>query len=172
MTFFHAALLSLFPALVIIAGLTDVTSFTIPNRVSLLLVAGYALAAPALGRPLPEIGVDIAVGLGALIVAIGLFSMGWIGGGDAKLFAAASLWLGWSGLPLFLMATALAGGALALVLLQVRAAWLRPYLSGGPAWLARLAAPESAVPYGVAIAVGALVAFPHCSITNSAHGVF
>jgi prepilin peptidase CpaA len=37
---------------------------------------------------------------------------------------------------------------------------LRPYVPAGPAWFARLAEPGQNVPYGVAIAVGALVAFP------------
>jgi prepilin peptidase CpaA len=101
---------------------------------------------------------------------MGLFAAGWIGGGDAKLFAAVAPWLGWPAIASFLMVTALAGGALALLLLNVRAAWLKPYLAGAPAWLARLATSDEAVPYGVAIAVGALVAFPHSPLVGGLHG--
>ncbi len=170
MMFLQAALLSVFPALVIVAALTDITSFTIPNRISVLLFAGFFAAAFALGRPLGEIGVGLGLGVAALLVGMGMFAAGWVGGGDAKLFASAVPWLGLSAMPLFLVATALAGGALAVTLMNVRAAWLRPYFNGGPAWLVRLADPDSAVPYGVAIAIGALAAFPQCALVRAVHG--
>lgn len=172
MTLFQATLIIIFPALMILAALSDATTYTIPNRLSLLLVAAFFPAALALGRPLGEIGVDMAVGAGALVAAMAMFAAGWIGGGDAKLFAAASLWLGWSAVPVFLLSTAVAGGGLALMLLNVRAAWLRPYVSAAPPWLARLAEPDAAVPYGVAIAIGGLTAFPQCALVHSFHGSF
>ncbi len=172
MTLLQAALLSIFPALLIFAALSDATSYTIPNRISLLLLASFFPAALALGRPFGEIGVDLAVGGLALAAAMGMFAAGWIGGGDAKLFAVVSLWLGWSAAPAFLLATALAGGGLALMLLNMRAAWLRPYFSAAPPWLARLVAPNAAVPYGVAIAIGGLAAFPQCALVRSFHGVY
>src|SRR6185295_3013176 len=87
-------------------------------------------------------------------------AMRWIGGGDAKLMAAASMWLGLIGLGPFVFYTALAGGALALMLLAIRSAWVRPLAAGGPPWIDRLATPGGATPYGVAIAAGALLAFP------------
>ena len=52
------------------------------------------------------------------------------------------------------------GGALALTLLLAREADQRGFAPGGPAWLGRLLEPKEALPYGVAIAIGALVAFP------------
>jgi prepilin peptidase CpaA len=172
MSLLQAALLTIFPALLILAALSDVTSFTIPNRISLLLIASFFPAALALGRPLGEIGVDLAVGGAALVAAIGMFAAGWIGGGDAKLFAAVSLWLGWGAAPGFLVATALAGGALAVALMNLRSAWLRPYFSAAPSWVARLAAPDAAVPYGVAIAFGGLIAFPQSALVHAFHGSF
>ena len=102
MTLLQAAALTVFPALVIVAALTDVASFTIPNRLTLLLAACYLPVAIMLGRPLGEIGLCLAIGAAALVVAVGMFAAGWIGGGDAKLFAGAALWLGWpacAGLP-------------------------------------------------------------------------
>jgi prepilin peptidase CpaA len=101
-----------------------------------------------------------AVGVAALAVGMGMFAAGWIGGGDAKLFAASALWIGWPATMSFLGVTGLAGGALAVSLLGLRSAYLRPYMPTGPAWFARLVEPGQNVPYGVAIAVGALVAFP------------
>lgn len=153
-------LLSVFPAMVIVGGLKDVTSFTIPNWISLVLIAGYFLAALALGLPPTVIGLSAVVGVAALMVSVGMFAMNWIGGGDAKMFAAAALWLGWPGLPVFLVVTALAGGALAVSLMALRSVWLRPIMARGPAWMGRLATPDENAPYGVAIAIGALAAFP------------
>jgi prepilin peptidase CpaA len=171
-TVLQLAALSVFPALAIAAALTDMASYTIPNRLNLALAAAYPAAALLLGRAPGEIGICLALGAGALLVAMGLFAAGWIGGGDAKLFAAVALWLGWPAIVSFLMATALVGGALALLLLNVRVAWLKPYLAGAPPWLARLATTGEAVPYGVAIAIGALVAFPQSPLVSSLHGTF
>ncbi len=172
MSLLQVATLCIFPAMVIAAALTDIASFTIPNRLNLALAAAYPLAALALGRPLGEIGFDLAIGSGALLIAVGMFAAGWIGGGDAKLFAAVALWLGWPAVLTFVMVTSLAGGALALLLLNVRATWLKPYLAGAPPWVARLTATGEAVPYGVAIAFGALVAFPQSPLLGGLHVSF
>ena len=172
MTAVQLVALAIFPALVIAAAMTDMASYTIPNRLNLALAAAYPAAALLLGRAPGEIGVGLAIGAGALLVAMGLFAAGWIGGGDAKLFAAVALWVGWPAIASFLMATALVGGALAFLLLNVRAAWLKPYLAGAPPWLARLTTTGEAVPYGVAIAVGALVAFPQSPLVRGLHASF
>lgn len=155
--------LMVFPALVILGGVRDLVSYRIPNWISLALLAGFApaaLAALAAGTPLSALGLNLAVGAAALAAGVAMWSLRWIGGGDAKLFAAAALWIGWPAAGVYLAVTGLAGGALALLLLQLRSPILRPYALQGPAWFARLAEPGESVPYGVAIAVGALVAFP------------
>jgi prepilin peptidase CpaA len=101
-----------------------------------------------------------------------MFAVGWIGGGDAKLFAVACLWLGWTGLPTFLMMTAVSGGVLAIALMNMRTRWLQPFFAGAPAWLNRLSTPDEAVPYGVAIAIGALAAFPQSALVHAFRGSF
>jgi len=151
--------LALFAGLVIVAALKDLASFTIPNWISAALALGFAPAALAAGVPVGEIGLSLAVGLGVLVLGVIMFALGWIGGGDAKLMTAAALWLGLKGLAPFALYTGLAGGALAVSLLALRSAWLRPMAHAGPAWARRLATPGEAAPYGVAIAVGALAAF-------------
>jgi prepilin peptidase CpaA len=156
-----AAIISLaFPALVLAAAAKDALSFTIPNWVSLALVAVFPAAALAAGLPLAQLGLHAGVGALALVAGMAAFAFRWIGGGDAKLMAAVALWLGWPALTTFLVAAAISGGALALILLTLRSAVLRPYVLLGPAWVTRLAEPGEGVPYGVAIAVGALAAFP------------
>jgi|SRR5581483_6767548 len=151
--------LSLFAALVIAAALRDLATFTIPNWISAALALAFAPAALIMGAGWPEVGLNLAVGLGVLVLGAGMFALGWLGGGDAKLMAAASLWLGLGGLAPFVVFTALAGGALAVALLAIRSAWLRPLANAGPAWTRRLATPGESAPYGVAIAAGALAAF-------------
>ena len=156
----QAALVAVLPALLIVAALSDVTTYRIRNWVSLAMIAGFALAAPAIGLPLSAIGLHVGVGAAALVLGIAMFALGWIGGGDAKVFAAAALWLGWPAVVTYAIATCMAGGALATGLLVLRSGYLRPYVVTGPAWVSRLAEPGENVPYGVAIAVGALAALP------------
>ena len=113
-----------------------------------------------MGLTLPVVGLHLGVGVLGLVLGMAMFALGWIGGGDAKLFAAAALWLGWPAATTYGVMTGMAGGALALGLLTLRSGYLRPYVVTGPAWFSRLAEPGENVPYGVAIAVGALLAFP------------
>jgi prepilin peptidase CpaA len=157
---FQFALLLVFPALVVIAALKDVTSFTIPNWISLALIAAFVPAALFSGASLASVGLCLLVGIGALAAGMGMFAAGWIGGGDAKLFAAAALWLGWPAALTFMIATGLAGGALTLGILSLRSGWFEPVLAGSPAWVRKLGAQGGDIPYGVAIAAGALAAFP------------
>ena len=155
--------LMIFPALVILGGVRDLVSYRIPNWISLALVGGFALAAGlalAGGAPPGALGLNLAVGAAALAAGVAMFALGWIGGGDAKLFAAAALWLGWPAGLAFAAFTGIAGGGLAVTLLALRSDWVRPYVLTGPAWFSRLARADEAVPYGVAIAIGALCAFP------------
>ena len=153
------ALVAIFPLLAIVAALKDVTSFIIPNWISIAMVVAFYPAALAAGASLGAIGLATAVGAGALAVGMAMFYAGWMGGGDAKMFAACALWMGWPTVLPFLLATALAGGALALILMQMRSNLLRPYLQRGPAWMGRLVTASDA-PYGLAIAIGALVMLP------------
>lgn len=152
-------LLGVMPALVIIAGLKDLTTMRIPNWISLLLIVFFFPAALLMGLPLTTIGLHVAVGFAALIVGAGMFALRWIGGGDAKLMAAACLWLGLQGSGMFLLWTGVMGGLFCLALLFARF-HSRPYLVGAPGWVVSLMEPKGDIPYGVAIAAGALMAYP------------
>src|SRR5690606_31294101 len=165
-------LISIFPILVIVAALRDATSYIIPNWISLALICAFAPAALAAGLSWPALGVHLGIGLLALFAGMAMFALGWIGGGDAKVFAAAALWLGWPATVIFLLITCIAGGALAVGLLALRKAPFQALIATGPAWLGRLATPGENVPYGVAIAVGALVAFPQADLTQAIPRLF
>jgi len=153
------ARLMLFPALMAFAAASDLFTMTIPNRVSLALAAGFLLLAVASGMGFYEILMHIGAGATVLTVAFACFAMGWIGGGDAKVAASAALWFGFGYLLNYLIYASLFGGALTLLLLQFRQ-WPLPYALVGQTWLLRLHAKESGIPYGIALAIGALTIYP------------
>jgi prepilin peptidase CpaA len=154
-----AAIVLLFPALLLTAAASDTLTFRIPNWISLALIAAFPVAAYVTGMSWTAVGLSVGVGAAALVVGMILWALRWIGGGDAKLFAATALWLGWPGFALFAVCAMIAGGVLALFLIALRSAALRPLMLLGPRWVARLTEPGEGVPYGVAICLGALVAF-------------
>jgi prepilin peptidase CpaA len=151
--------LSLFPALMAFAAASDLLTMTISNRVSLALVAGFLIVALASGMGLSDILLHAGAGAAVLTVAFACFAMGWVGGGDAKVAAAAALWFGFADLMNYLVYASLFGGALTLLLLQFRQ-WPLPYALAGQTWLLRLHAKESGIPYGIALALGALAIYP------------
>jgi prepilin peptidase CpaA len=165
-------LIGVFAALVVQAAVRDLATYLIPNWIPVALAVAFVPAALAAHVSLQQGLIAVAISGGLLVIGIAMFALRWMGGGDAKLMAASSLWLGLSGLGPFVAYTALAGGGLALALLAIRSAWLRPLAAIGPAWVGRLAAPGGAAPYGVAIAIGALAAFPQGLLMRAAHGGF
>jgi prepilin peptidase CpaA len=153
-------LLTIFPGAMALAAATDLFTMTVPNRIALFLVAGFLVTAPLAGLGWTDIGIHIALGAGALALAFGLLYLGWIGGGDAKLFAASCLWLGPGALLDYAVYTALLGGALTFMILALRTMPLpAPLTSQG--WLARLHNPQEGVPYGIALAGAGLLVYPH-----------
>jgi prepilin peptidase CpaA len=153
------ARLLLFPALMAFAAASDLFTMTISNRVSLALSAGFLVLALLSGMGLYDILSHIGAGAAVLTVAFACFAFGWVGGGDAKVAAAAALWFGFGHLLNYLVYASLFGGALTLLLLQFRQ-WPLPYPFAGQAWLNRLHAKESGIPYGIALAIGALMIYP------------
>src|SRR4029453_4995613 len=154
-----ATRLLLFPALMAFAAASDLFTMTISNRVSLALAAGFLVLALAPGMGGDQILMHIAAGATVLVVAFGCFAMGWVGGGDAKVAAAPALWFGFAHLMNYLLYASLFGGALTFLLLQFRQ-WPLPVSFAGQPWLARLHAKETGIPYGIALAISALVIYP------------
>jgi prepilin peptidase CpaA len=151
--------LLLFPALMAFAAASDLFTMTISNRVSLALVAGFLVLAVLSGMGLHDMLSHAGAGAAVLAVAFVCFAMGWVGGGDAKVAAAAALWFGFGHLLNYLVYASLFGGALTLLLLQFRQ-WPLPYSLAGQTWLLKLHAKESGIPYGIALAIGALMIYP------------
>jgi prepilin peptidase CpaA len=164
------ALLSILPALVIVAGLMDLTTMRIPNWISGALIVAFFPVALIVGLPLGTVGLHALIAVAALLLGMALFALRIIGGGDAKLMAAACLWLGLVGSGMFLLWTGVVGGFFCLGILIARA-YLAPYLRGAPPWVATLMSPRGDIPYGVAICAGALMAFPSSAMLAVAAAV-
>lgn len=157
--------LSLLPVLMIVAAMSDVTSFRIPNWLTGLTAAAFFPMALITGMPLNEFGMHLLAGLLLFVVGYLLFAARLFGGGDAKLIAAAGLWFGTAHTMPFLVMTAIAGGVLALLIGFWSIAMMLweihlPRLAGS-AIDQQVKKIRPKLPYGIAIAVGAIMAFPH-----------
>lgn len=153
-----------FAGLMLAAAVEDLRRLIIPNPLVLalcLLWPLYLAAAPSLYGALAAIGCAIAVFLAGALC----FSRGWLGGGDVKLLAVATLWAGPSGTPALLLLTGILGGVLALFLLMPPGAYITTLARAklGPADAPGAQGMATPVPYGIAIATAALVVIllPH-----------
>ncbi|WDI33193.1 prepilin peptidase [Hyphococcus flavus] len=151
-------LLSVFPAALLIAAANDIYEFKIPNWLSIILVAVYPAAGLAVGASASVLVEGALLGAAALTVGFALFAGKIVGGGDAKLFAAAAPWLGLSSIGIFLFNTAVAGIFLAIAMGMFRKLPVLPVYAHAP-WLIRLHQRKKDLPYAVAIAAGGLLSF-------------
>ena len=132
--------------------LSDASYYIISNRLNLVLLVIYVAAVFYLPvvAPLPALA---AAGL-VLVAGLGLFTLGFMGGGDIKLLVVLSLWTGWSVSTLqFIFLTAIFGGVLVAIVLLLRVLvpplWLKLCPTRN---LPRLLTRGQPVPYGIAIA--------------------
>ena len=141
--------------LVFAAGVSDILTLTIPNRFTGAIVLLYPSYVLSTGQPVDWFGA-VLVGAAALALGFFLFSFGWWGGGDAKLFGAVALWAGPNAILDLVLTTTIAGGAIAVfILLQ----YYLPHAISTGFFRFKAAMPKRKslpMPYGVAIAVGAL----------------
>ena len=130
-------------AILVVAAVIDVRTFTISNRLNLLV----ALLAPffwwSVHLPIwPGAAIQVAVAAGVFALLAIAFYTGMMGGGDVKLAAALALWFSPAETVKFLVIMSVAGGVLTLLVVAIHK--LRSK-SGRPE-----------IPYGVAIAIGGL----------------
>lgn len=146
-----------------VAAYTDLRARRIPN---LLTLSGIPVA-----LALQSFGGSAAIlsGLLAVLIALGvsfpLFAVGAFGGGDGKLLMLAGAFLGTDRFLTALLVTGVAGGVLSVVEIVRRKAVVRTLfnmhelVAVGASGSRTISAPDSiTVPYGVAIAVGAVTA--------------
>ncbi|WP_034491124.1 A24 family peptidase [Afifella pfennigii] len=148
----------LFLLLMAYAGIMDLLTLKIRNKLVLAVAALWLVAAPLAGLTLAEMGMSVLVAALVFLVTFALFAAGWIGAGDAKLASAAALWFGWHDALAYFFLASLCGGALSLAIVFLRAKW-PPLPPNWPQWLRRLQDARTGVPYGVAFALSALLLF-------------
>ena len=156
----HQGILALAALLLVTAALWDAWRYRIPNFISLALLALFPAYALTASPPLPW-GQHLFIA--ALVLAAGyyLYSKKYIGAGDIKLLSVASLWAGPDRVGLLLFITTIAGGLLALLTAGVTV--YRHHKSGASG---KASVAKTPIPYGVAIAIGAL-----CILIMSSHPI-
>lgn len=162
-----AAILLIPPICLFMAAVTDLFTMTIPNRLSIFLLASFVVLAPVSGLPWAEISMSFAAGAVVLLVCFGFFALNVMGGGDVKLLAASALWFGFSpALGAFIFQTALWGGLVTLLVMLIRSQADRFAVIGTivPAQILT----TKKVPYGVAIGIAGLMTFWSSPIAVSA----
>jgi prepilin peptidase CpaA len=162
-TFITVPALFIFPLLMAYAASSDLLTMRISNKMVLSLIVGFFIVALIAGLPPAEIGMSLVAGVIVLVLFFSFFAFGWIGGGDAKLIAATTLWFGFGGMLPYVIYASLLGGALTLTLLAVRR-WPLPYQFKTIVWIDRLHDQKTGVPYGIAMAAAGLLVYPTSDI--------
>jgi len=141
-----------FAILLVAAAVEDAVRLRISNITVGLVLLGAIVTAFVLGIE-PRMWQNLALLVAALLVGTPLFGRGILGGGDVKLLAATFAWFNLSAAPTVLMAVALSGGVLALLVIALRSFNWSDKTRQRAVVLQR----RGGIPYGVAIAAGALI---------------
>ena len=156
--------------LCLLAAYADWRHMMIENSYAILIAASFfivygALFAFGAAQIFAPLWVHIVSGLLMFLITFAMFAFGILGGADSKLATAIAFWIGLKGLPVFLVVMTVIGGALGIgALLLAR----YPVFQGASegSWIARTQGGERNVPYAIAIAGGACVAFTHLGYLN------
>ncbi|WP_127520293.1 prepilin peptidase [Mesorhizobium sp. Z1-4] len=161
-----ASIFVIFPFCMLFAAVSDMISMTIANRVSVILIAAFAIIAPLTGMDWATYGWHFAAGGTVLAVTFTVFAIGGMGGGDAKLLTATALWMGFNiTLLQYLVLGAMLGGALTLLILLFRNSPMAAFSSSN-VFLRHFADEKAGIPYGVALGVAGLMTYPETELVR------
>lgn len=167
MSIIGTAILMIPAICLLMAAISDLFTMTIPNRISVFLLASFVVLAPVSGLPWAEISMSFAAGVIVLLVCFGFFALNVMGGGDVKLLAASAVWFGFSpALGAFILQTALWGGLVTLLVLLIRKQADR-FAAIGEFVPAPILTTKK-VPYGVAIGIAGISTFWGSPIAQAA----
>ncbi len=165
-----AAICAIFPFCLAMAAFNDLFSMTIPNRISLIILAAFPVAAYMAGVPLADIGLHLAGGLLVFAICLGLFAANVMGGGDAKLLTACAVWFGINmSLFEFAVYVSLIGGLLTVLIVILRSQAQTIHAIGIDLPSSVLMAKK--IPYGIAIAIGGFMAYPSSPVAAQLLGL-
>lgn len=131
------------------AGIEDVSRLRISN-ITCLAVLAEAILAIAIEGFSPNLWQNGVALLCVLVVGTAAFAARFLGGGDVKLLAALALWLDLKHLAWLIAAVFIAGGLVAVAYLSMR------LITTGVAGVRQK---DRRIPYGIAIAAGAVLVF-------------
>lgn len=164
-----ATILVVFPMCMAMAAFSDLLTMTIPNRLSIVLVASFVAIAPFTGISLHDFALHMGAGGVVFAACFALFAVGIMGGGDAKILTASAVWFGFNeSLVIYLTYVSVLGGFLSILILMLRA-------NHNLILASRLPIPDTMlhakkVPYGIAIGGAAFMAFPSSPLVQSVIG--
>jgi len=151
-----------FALFMIMAAIKDAAIMKIPNWISLATFGAFILLIPFIWTGLPALGEHFLIGSMAFIAGFTMFALGWLGGGDAKLFAATAFWWTWPDFITYFSYTAILGGVLAIAILVGRK--FAPVWLSTSSWGYGLFKEQTKMPYGLALAAGALLTLPQSDV--------
>ena len=152
-----------------IAAFKDATTMTIPNWISLALLSCFFVIIPFAWPGWSEFGTHLFVGLTFFLVGFAMFAFGWLGGGDAKLMAATALWWQWPDAIIYIFYTTVIGAFFGLALMIGRK-YIPVSILTSP-WAYKMFKDEKKMPYGLALAAGALLTLPQSQLFLRAYGL-
>jgi prepilin peptidase CpaA len=162
------------PIIIALSAMTDVYNYIIPNKFNLFLIFSFYVF--ALLNPEFSYNDILSHSLAACLVlsiVFLLFSFGIIGGGDAKLIAASSLWFGFNDLGKYVIFIVLFGGIISLFFLAWRKTKPLAFYDKfiplkrmfyGPECQQNKVLKKRSIPYATAIMIGFFVTLPNSQI--------
>lgn len=169
MTLLPAFIFFIFTIPQMMAALNDANAMKIPNRIPLIVFAGFLLMVPLTWSGLPVLLEQLTVGGVLFAAGFAMFAFGWMGGGDAKLLAATAFWFTWPDVFMYLIYTALFGGALTLFIMLGRQ--YLPVRALTTQWAQTMFRDETKIPYGLALAAGGIMTLPKSAMFQAALGL-
>ena len=148
------------------AAYKDATTMKIPNWISVMILLAFLAITPFVWQGWAIFGQHLLVGLSVFLFGFALFATGSLGGGDAKLMAATAFWWQWTDLYQYVMWTAIAGGAIAIMILLARK-FMPAQVLYSP-WFYKLIKEEPQMPYGLALAFGGIMTLVNSKIFAAA----
>lgn len=157
---------AVFVLAMLMAAITDATTMTIPNWISVMLFVSFLAVSPFVMSSWSMFGEHLLVGTTVFLFGFAMFAGGWFGGGDAKLMAATSFWWQWTDLGFYLVWSVFAGGILAMIILFSRK--YLPVTVLGADWVYKLVKLNDDMPYGLALAFGGIFTLLNSEIFKAA----
>lgn len=166
----EAAIVVIFPMCMALGAMTDLISMKIPNRVSILLAGSFLVIAPLTGMDLTTFGWHLVAGASVFAVCFVLFAIRAMGGGDAKILASSALWFGFGAELLEYITYVGYFGAILTILVLVLRANSNALMSTKIPMPLYVYNSSAGVPYGIAIGIAALIAYPNTALFSFALG--